>query len=224
MEKTGYKAHALILPYPAQGHINPMLQFAKRLVSKQIKCTLAITVHISNSMHSDADPNSSIAIETISDGYDDGRLKQAESDEAYIRSLNLVGSHTLEKLIRKLDDIGQPVTVLIYDGFLPWGLDVAKRFGLLGVAFFTQSCAVNNIYYHVNKGLLPVPLSNPIVSVPGLPAIKASETPTYIHDFGSDPVFYDVLVNQFSNIDQADWILFNTFYFLEQKVCVHTIL
>uniref|UniRef100_A0A7N1A3A8 Glycosyltransferase N-terminal domain-containing protein n=1 Tax=Kalanchoe fedtschenkoi TaxID=63787 RepID=A0A7N1A3A8_KALFE len=31
---TVKKAQILILPYPVQGHINPMLQFAKRLASK----------------------------------------------------------------------------------------------------------------------------------------------------------------------------------------------
>ncbi|TXG55668.1 hypothetical protein EZV62_020924 [Acer yangbiense] len=31
-----------------------------------------------------------------------------------------------------------------------------------------------------------------------------------------------LLVNQFSNIDNADWVLFNTFYKLEEKVCMCT--
>ncbi|KAG5589091.1 hypothetical protein H5410_039605 [Solanum commersonii] len=33
---TTHKAHCLILPYPGQGYINPMLQFAKRLQSKRV--------------------------------------------------------------------------------------------------------------------------------------------------------------------------------------------
>ncbi|KAL5861587.1 hypothetical protein ACOSQ4_002883 [Xanthoceras sorbifolium] len=216
MEKEACKAHVLVLPYPAQGHINPMLQFAKRLVSKGIKSTLAITIYQSKSIH--LDPGSSIAIQTFSDGYDEGGFEQAESSETYLETLNVVGPQTLEKLIRKLDDIGQPVTAIVYDGFLNWGLDVAKKFGVTGVTFFTQSAAVNNIYYHVNRGLLRLPLSGPSVSIPGLPLLEALETPSFVHDFGSYPGFSSVVMNQFSNIDQADWVLLDTFYKLEEKV------
>jgi len=31
-ERKNHVAHCLILPYPAQGHMNPMIQFSKRLI------------------------------------------------------------------------------------------------------------------------------------------------------------------------------------------------
>ncbi|KAK0589065.1 hypothetical protein LWI29_009160 [Acer saccharum] len=218
-QKASKEAHVLVLPYPAQGHINPMLEFAKRLVSKGIKSTLAITIFQSKSLHMHLDPeSSSIAIETFSDGYDEGGRAQAGNREAYLESLNVAGPKTLEELIKKLDDIGQPVTAMVYDAFFNWGLDVAKKFGLIGVPFFTQSAAVNNIYYHVNRGLLQLPLSEPQVSIPGLPLLEASETPSFVHDFGSNPGISDLVLNQFLNVDQADWVLLDTFYELEEKV------
>ncbi|KAL5794449.1 hypothetical protein ACOSP7_003043 [Xanthoceras sorbifolium] len=210
------KAHVLIIPYPIQGHINPMLQFAKRLASKGVKTTLATTIYLSKSMHTD--PASSIAIETISDGYDEGGFLQAESPEAYLASLKFVGSETMAMLIKKFDSIGQPVTGLVYDGFLPWVLDVAKQFGLLGAAFFTQTCAVNSIYYHVHRGLLKLPFSGHDFSLPELPQLQVSETPSLVYDMGENPAAFDLLVNQFSNINDADWVLFTTFYKLEEKV------
>ncbi|WRX10879.1 hypothetical protein QQP08_003366 [Theobroma cacao] len=39
----------------------------------------------------------------------------------------------------------------IYDSFLPWALNVANKFGLVGAVFFTQSSAVGSIYYHIYK-------------------------------------------------------------------------
>ncbi|KAG5561012.1 hypothetical protein RHGRI_004137 [Rhododendron griersonianum] len=66
--------HVLALPYPTQGHLNPMLQFCRRLVSKGLKATLAITTFISNTMQPKSD---SVQLDTISDGYDEGRFKQA---------------------------------------------------------------------------------------------------------------------------------------------------
>ncbi|KAF2292485.1 hypothetical protein GH714_024372 [Hevea brasiliensis] len=215
-EEMGYKAHALILPYPLQGHINPMLQFSKRLVSKGVKATLANTIAINKSMHSD--PTSPVDIETISDGFDEGGFSQAESTEVYLSTLESVGAQTLADLIKKLKDLGRPVNVLIYDGFLPWALDVAKQFGLLGVVFFTQPCTVNNIYYHVQRSILPLPLAEPTVSLPGLPLLQASETPSFVSDSGSYPGFHHLVVNQFRNIDEADWVLYNNFHKLEEEV------
>ncbi|XP_038713091.1 UDP-glycosyltransferase 74G1-like isoform X2 [Tripterygium wilfordii] len=206
------KPHVLVLPYPAQGHINPMLQFSKRLVSKGVKATLITTISISKFMP--ADPNSLIDVETISDGFDDGR----SHDEDFLRSFKAVGSQTLTELIKKLKDSGVSINALIYDGFLPWALDAAKQFGVPGALFFTQSCAVNSIYFYVKSGKLPVPLSEPTVSVPGLPLLKASETPSFVSSYGSYPSWTDIVLNQFSNIDEADWVLLNTFYELEKQV------
>ncbi|KAK3415134.1 hypothetical protein EUGRSUZ_H00694 [Eucalyptus grandis] len=189
-----HRAHVLILPFPAQGHVNPMLQFSKRLVSKGLKATLALTVH-------SPDP-------------------WAESIEAYQTDFRVVGSRTLAELIHKLDRLGRLLDAVIYDGFLPWVLDVAKQCDKLGVVFFTQTCAVNNIYYHVQRGLLPLPLplSEGSVRVPGLPPLKPWEAPSYVYKLGLYPASYDMVINQFTNVDDADFVLFDTFYELEKEV------
>ena len=116
--------------------------------------------------------------------------------------------------------MGRPLNAVIYDGFLPWALEVAKQFGLIGVAFFTQLCAVNIIYYHVQRGLLPIPLSMPTISLPGLPLLQVSEVPSFVSEpSGAHPGFRDMVVNQFRNIDDADWVLYNSFYKMEEEVC-----
>ncbi|XP_010069575.2 UDP-glycosyltransferase 74F2 [Eucalyptus grandis] len=211
-----HRAHVLVVPYPGQGHINPMLQFSKRLVSKGLKATLVLTVHIAKSMH--ADPSSSINLETISDGHDLGGRASAKSMQAYLTCFQTVGSRGLAELIHKLDCSGRPVDAIIYDGFLPWVLDVAKQCEKLGVVFFTQTCAVNNIYYHVQRGLLPLPLSGDSVKVPGLPPLEPSETPSFVCKLGTYPAFYDMVINQFMNADEADFVLCDTFYELEKEV------
>ncbi|KAK3415135.1 hypothetical protein EUGRSUZ_H00695 [Eucalyptus grandis] len=213
-----HRAHVLILPFPAQGHVNPMLQFSKRLVSKGLKATLALTVHLAGSMQ--PDPSSSIDLETISDGHDLGGFMGAKSIEAYQTDFRDVGSRTLAELIHKLDRLGRPLDAVIYDGFLPWVLDVVKQCDKLGVVFFTQTCAVNNIYYHVQRGLLPLPLplSEGSVRVPGLPPLKPWEAPSYVYKLGLYPAFYDMLINQSTNVDDADFVLFDTFYELEKEV------
>ncbi|KAK9941763.1 hypothetical protein M0R45_007457 [Rubus argutus] len=104
---------------------------------------------------------------------------------------------------------------------MAWSLDVAKKFGIFGAVFFTQSCAVGNIYYHAYKGLLKLPLANDDceILIPGLQLpLEAVDLPSFLHDFGSYPAVYNMVVGQFSNVDKADWVLYNTFYELEEEV------
>ncbi|KAE9463717.1 hypothetical protein C3L33_04405, partial [Rhododendron williamsianum] len=163
--------------------------------------------------------SSLISTATISDGHDGCGFTVAGDPGSYLARFRSVGSETLSDLIKKLDGQGPRVDGLVYDPFLPWALDVAREFGLVGAAFFTQSCAVSNVYYHVRKGILKLPFEEgKAILVPGLPPLERSETPSFVGDYGSFPAFCDMLVNQFSNIDKADWVLFNTFYDLEEEV------
>ncbi|KAK9941777.1 hypothetical protein M0R45_007471 [Rubus argutus] len=219
-EQRVYKAHCLVLPYPSQGHINPLLQFSKLLDHKQVKVTLVTTRFIYNTMYrgSSCTALDTISVETISDGYDEGGRAQAESIQVYLESFWKVGSQTLAELLEKLSGSGCPVDCLVYDAFMPWPLDVARKFGIVGAVFFTQSCAVDNIYYHVNKGLLKLPLTDSEILLPGMPPLEPLDLPSFVYDFGSYPAVFEVVIGQFSNVDKADWVLCNTFYELEEQV------
>ncbi|XP_009625439.1 UDP-glycosyltransferase 74G1-like [Nicotiana tomentosiformis] len=211
-----HKAHCLILPYPIQGHINPMLQFSKRLQSKNVKITIAATKFFLKTMQELSTP---VSIEAISDGYDDGGIDQAESFAAYITRFKEVGSNTLSQLIETLTTRGYPVNCIVYDPFLPWAVEVAKKYGLASAAFFTQSCAVDNIYYHVHNGVLKLPPTevDEEISIPGLVTIESSDVPSFVSTPESARAL-EMLVNQFSNLENIDWVLINSFYELEKEV------
>ncbi|KAK7380588.1 hypothetical protein VNO78_33102 [Psophocarpus tetragonolobus] len=215
-ERKNHVAHCLVLPYPAQGHINPMLQFSKRLVQRGVKVTL-VTV-VSNWKKMSSKNFTSIEVESISDGYDDGGPAAAESLEAYLDTFWKVGSKTFGALLQKLAESSHPPDCVIYDAFFPWGLDVAKKFGLLGATFFTQTCATNIIYFHVYKKWLEVPLTQTEYILPGLPKLAAEDLPSFLNKYELCPGAYNLVMNQFTNIDKADWILANTFYELEKEV------
>ncbi|XWS09462.1 hypothetical protein CRYUN_Cryun40dG0086600 [Craigia yunnanensis] len=216
MENKAYKSHVLVLPYPIQGHINPMFQFSKRLVSKGLKATLAITVFISNTMKPES--SGSVQIDTISDGYDAGGLAESGGIQNYLPRLEAIGSKTLSELIKKYENTSNPINCIIYDAAMPWVLDVAKQFGLLGAAFFTQMCAVNYIYYNVHHGFLNLPVSSTPVSIPGLPLLHPGDLPSFVcSSEGSYIAYLGRVLNQFNNIHKADFILLNTFHKLEDE-------
>ncbi|KAJ0110360.1 hypothetical protein Patl1_03177 [Pistacia atlantica] len=205
-KKVSHTAHCLVLSYPAQGHLNPMLQFSKRLDHKGVKVTLVTTLSMYKTIHRAS--SSSIALETISDGYDEGGMANAESIQAYLDRFWQVGPQTLIELVEKMNVSGCPVDCIVYDSFLPWALDVARKFGMLGVVFLTQSCAVDSICYHAQKGLLKLPLTGNEVSLPGLPPLQPQDMPSFIYDLESYPAFFDMVVTgQFATIDKADFVV-----------------
>ncbi|KAK6151410.1 hypothetical protein DH2020_014045 [Rehmannia glutinosa] len=216
MDTGEHKAHCLIVPLPFQGHINPMLQFAKRLTHKRVKTTLSLTRFILKTTNRLS--AGSVSVRAISDGFDEGGRAQAKSSEEYQARFEQIGRQTLAELLLDLADSGQPVDCVVYDPFIPWVLDVAKGFGLLAAAFFTQSCAVDNIYYQVFRGELKLPIAGGEVAVPGLPLMKPDEMPSFIYVHGSYPATFQMLLNQFRNVDRADWIFINTFDKLEEEV------
>ncbi|XP_022722111.1 UDP-glycosyltransferase 74F2-like [Durio zibethinus] len=217
MESKGYNGHVLVVPFPTQGHINPMLQFSKRLLSKGIKATLAITLFIYKSINHES--SASVQIDTISDGCDQGGFAEADGVQDYIKRLETVGSKTLAELILKHKESSNPVDCIAYDAAMPWALDVAKQFGLITAPFFTQMCAVDYIYYNVHHGLLSLPVSSTPVSLPGLPLLEHGDLPSFLcSSEGSYAAYLKRALNQFSNLDKADCILVNTFYNLEDEV------
>ncbi|KAK1389431.1 Glycosyltransferase [Heracleum sosnowskyi] len=218
MEQSPRPAHCLVFPYPMQGHINPMHQFSKTLVSKGIKVTLVTTKFLSKSFQQ---LSGSMPVETISDGFEGG-YASAESLEAYFSKFKKIGSETLTKLIEKLNATGFPVDCIVYDAMMTWVLDVVKSFGLVSAIFFTQSCAVDNIYYHVKKGLINVPVENR-VSLPGLSVLEPLDMPSFVHNPGLYPGLLDIMVNQFWDIDKVDWVLCNTLYKLEEELRLRAI-
>ncbi|KAK7394612.1 hypothetical protein VNO78_15144 [Psophocarpus tetragonolobus] len=208
--------HCVVLPYPAQGHINPMHQFSKLLQQQGVKVTLVTTLSYCKNLQN---LPSSVALETISDGFDNGGIGEAGTYKAYLERFWQVGPNTLAELFQKLGRSGDPVHCVIYDAFFPWVLDVANRFGMVCAAFLTQNMSVNTIYYHVCLGKLRVPLTENHISLPLLPELQLMDIPSFFFPTDvNNPVLLDLLVCQFSNIDRADWILCNSFHELENEI------
>lgn len=216
-EKEFRKVHCLVLSFPMQSHINPILQFSKRLKYRGIdRITFVTTKFFLKSVK--YFPADTFPVETISDGFDDGGAEK-EKPQDYFNICRKAGSETLGQLIEKLRSSGSDVDCLIYDPFYQWALDVAKKYGLKAAMFFTQSNSVNNIYFHAYKGELKLPVSEAEIRIPGgLPPLEPADLPSFILEHGSDPVRSDMMIKQFRNVEMVDWIFVNTFYELEHEV------
>jgi KaiC/GvpD/RAD55 family RecA-like ATPase len=149
--------HVLVVSVPAQGHINPMLQFAKRLVSKRTKVTFVTTEAARERMLQAQDKVSAgtsveVEFETISDGLPPD-FDRSKDVAMLFDMLRKVGGVTLVNLIERLNARNNNIVCIVYDSVFHWIPDVAKKFNIPVAFFWTQSCAVYSICYHFRRGL-----------------------------------------------------------------------
>ncbi|XP_040377608.1 indole-3-acetate beta-glucosyltransferase-like [Oryza brachyantha] len=231
-------AHVLVVPYPSQGHMNPMLEFARKLASKGVAVTVVTTRFIARTTAAasaggvDAGPG--VRVEAISDGHDEGGVASAASLEGYLAALDAAGAASLAELVsgaRAGAGAGRlaPFTCVVYDTFAPWAARVARGLGLPAVAFCTQSCAVSAVYHYVHEGKLAVPPAPadghgaaPAMtrSAPfaGLPEMERWELPSFVLGEGPYPTLAALALSQFADAGKDDWVLFNSFDELEHEV------
>jgi UDP-glucose:(indol-3-yl)acetate beta-D-glucosyltransferase len=224
-------AHVLVVPCPVQGHINPMVQFAKRLASKGVVTTLVTTRFIQRTSGVDAHP---AMVEAISDGHDEGGFASAAGVGEYLEKQAIAASASLASLIEARASSADAFTCVVYDSYEDWVPPVARRMGLSAVPFSTQSCAVSAVYYHFSQGRLAVPppptpaadggdggaTAARSEAFLGLPKMERSEFPSFVFDHGPYPMIAKQALKQFAHEGKDDWVLFNSFEDLESEVSV----
>ncbi|XP_010552632.1 PREDICTED: UDP-glycosyltransferase 74B1 [Tarenaya hassleriana] len=211
-----HRGHVVVMPYPVQGHLNPMIQFAKRLASKGVRATVATTSYTVSSISA-----ASLAVEPISDGFEFCRIADPSfSVELHCESFKQHGSETLTRVIEKFKSTDSPVDCLVYDSFLPWGLDVARGTGVSAAAFFTNNLTVCSVLSRFSSGEFPLPVDPNAAPfrIRGLPPLNVDDLPSFVtrHRL-SHPAHRQMLLGQFTNHENADWLFVNSFQGLETQ-------
>ncbi|CAN6205035.1 unnamed protein product [Urochloa humidicola] len=221
---SDHRIHILVLPYPSQGHINPLFHFAKLLAGhgSGVRCTLAVTRFVATSSAS-RPATGSVHLAVFSDGCDDvGPDGIGGHRGPYFDRLNAAGPDSVDALLRSESELGRPVHVVVYDAFLPWAQGVARRRGAACAAFLTQTCAVDALYTHLRAGRIPPPPVTREEELPpeldGMPArLKLADLPTFMVDKNRPPGLLELLMNQFVGLETVDQVLVNSFYDLEPQ-------
>ncbi|KAL6342476.1 hypothetical protein AAG906_011166 [Vitis piasezkii] len=169
--------HFLIISHPMQGHINPALQFAKRLIRTGAHVTFAVSISAHRRMpRGPALPG--LTLVPFSDGYDDG-FKLEDHPQHYLSEIKRCGSETLRRITAISADQGRPVTCLVHTILLAWATELARSLQVPSALLWIQSATVFTIYYHYFNGYGYVvgdcsnEDSSPI-ELPGLPMLLSS--------------------------------------------------
>eukprot|EP01018_Ginkgo_biloba_P015405 Gb_14883 [translate_table: standard] len=221
----GIKPHVVVVSYPAQGHINPMLQFSKRLAAKGLLVTFVTTQNSLECMFEAQDDwessksNLAIRFESISDGLPRD-FDRAQNVDMFLEQLRKMGGFTLGRLLERLNSQGTTASCIIYDSFLPWVLHVANSFNIPCAFFWTQSSAVYSVYYHFIKGLTTfwkAEKTTDRIAIPGLPDMSVEDVPSFVQPSNPYGSMFQVVVEQFKTVSEATWILGNSFQELESE-------
>ncbi|CAI0422347.1 unnamed protein product [Linum tenue] len=158
------KPHAVLVPFPAQGHLSPFLQLAKLLHSRGFHIT-----YVNNEFNHNRLLQSKG--EDFVNGLPDFKFVSfpdglPPSDEDATQSLDGLSSAArktmlgpFRELVAKLNASpdSPPVSCIIPDGFMCFGLKAAEELGILGVPFWTASACGFKSYFHyvelIEKGL-----------------------------------------------------------------------
>eukprot|EP00253_Pinus_taeda_P003872 PITA_03872 len=226
------KSHALLLPYPAQGHINPFMQLANVLISRNVLVTFLNT----DFNHRLLKPKSSekIRFESFPDGLppDHGRtLNIPELRD----SIQKHGPPNVERIIENLKHSASsvpPISFIVADGnFSRYMPQFVQKHGIPWVAFWTPSACGFSAYFHmpllIDEGYIPIKDEKEIYDqskdklvscIPGLTALRRKDLPAVITVTDSSDFMFQWFLDTGKSTHQASLILLNTFDDLEGPV------
>lgn len=221
--------HVLLVTFPAQGHINPCLQFAKRLIRMGIEVTFATSVFAHRRMAKTTTSTLSKGLNfaAFSDGYDDGFKADEHDSQHYMSEIKSRGSKTLKDIILKSSDEGRPVTSLVYSLLLPWAAKVAREFHIPCALLWIQPATVLDIYYYYFNGYedaIKGSTNDPnwCIQLPRLPLLKSQDLPSFLLSSSNEEKYSFALPTFKEQLDTLDVeenpkVLVNTFDALEPK-------
>ncbi|XP_058200922.1 crocetin glucosyltransferase, chloroplastic-like [Rhododendron vialii] len=220
--------HFLLVSYPAQGHINPSLQFAKHLVQRGMQVTFVTSVSAQRRISTNSiEIPDGLKFAPYSDVHDGGR-KSGDDQSNFFSETRGNSSERLRDIIATSAEEGCPVSCLVYSFLFPWAAKVACDCRVPSSLLWIQPAAVLGIYYYYFNGYkeaIAESSDDPSWSVelPGLPPLHARDLPTFMVSSTSDRasnfilLIFKELIEALDDSETTPTILVNTFNTLEPE-------
>ncbi|KAK1352526.1 7-deoxyloganetin glucosyltransferase [Heracleum sosnowskyi] len=148
MSDVNSKPHALCIPYPAQGHVSPMLKLAKLLHQKGFHISFVNTDFNHNRLVKSRGPNAldglpDFRFYSIPDGLPPSDPNATQDIPTLCKYTSLYCLAPFSNLISRINDSSvsgvPPVTCIVSDGIMSFTLKAAEQFGIPEVLFWTTS-------------------------------------------------------------------------------------
>ncbi|KAJ6331992.1 hypothetical protein OIU76_010383 [Salix suchowensis] len=181
----GVQPRILLVTLPAQGHINPALQFAKRLVAIGALVTFSTSMGAERRMTKTGTYPEGLSFAAFDDGSEHG-FSPSDDINHYFTELRRVGSKSLAELIAASSKNGRPFTCVVYSNLIPWVAKVARELNLPSTLLWNQSPALLDIFYYYFNGYgdtIRENINDPTFSLklPGLPPLGCHDLPSFLN-------------------------------------------
>lgn len=225
------KPHAVCVPYPAQGHVTPMMQLAKLLHWRGFHITFVSTEFNHMRLIRSKGPDyvkglPDFRFETIPDGLPPSDRDATQDVSALSDSTRKNCLAPFKELLLKLNSSSgvPPVSCIVSDGVMGFGRRAGKELGIPEVQFWTASACSFIGYLHfselINRGIVPFKdesfmhdgtLDTPINWIPGMKNIRLKDLPSFMRTTDTTEIMFDFLGSEAQSCLDSSAIIINTF-------------
>ncbi|CAN6468513.1 unnamed protein product [Victoria cruziana] len=214
--------HVVAMPYPGQGHINPMMNLCNRLVSTgDVLITFVVTEEWLSFILSSAGPITpppNIRLRSLPNVIPSERTR-ADDFPAFLEAVYTKMEEPFEHL---LDQLEPAVSAIVADYYLPWAVRVGNRRNIPVASLWPMAASVFSILYHsdlvAQHHPLPIPISEVgeeyVDYIPGVPRILLADLPSIFHSNGGADLIPRVN-ESIKMVPKARWVLLNSCWELE---------
>ncbi|KAI7726309.1 hypothetical protein M8C21_009729 [Ambrosia artemisiifolia] len=219
---ASFSQHVVAIPYPRRGHINPMMNLCK-LIALRNPSDFLITVVVTEEWLSfiECEPKPpNVRFATIPNVIPSEKNRAADFP-GFIKAAQTKMEHPAEQLLRGME---VPITVLLYDCFLYWVVNIGQRLNIPVASFSAISATVFSMFYHYNllveNGHVGDKFSGNIEEIvdylPGVGPILVADLVTSFNGKGKEVT--QIFLKAILMCAKAQFLIFASVYELEAQV------
>lgn len=149
----------MVIPYPAQGHVLPLMSFSRYLAQQGIEITFVNTEFNHNRIISSSSKLShddyvvdGIKLVSVPDGLENSpeqRNIPGKLSEYVLRFMPSKVEELIERMISETS--GAVISCVVADQSLGWAIEVAAKFGIIRAAFCPAAAASMVLGFSIQK-------------------------------------------------------------------------
>ena len=234
---TNKKPHAVFVPFPAQGHITPMMKLAKIFHRKGFHVTFVNTEYNHHRLVRSRGPDAVAGLPdfrfaTIPDGLPPSDADTTQDMPSLCYSIMTHCLPHLRNLLHDLNSLpGAPlVSCVVADGVMSFSMDAAVELGVPCLVFWTASVCgfmgYRNFRFLLDEGLTPLKdeeqvkngyLDTQVTEARGMSKhMRLRDFPSFIRTTDRGDVLFNFLLHEVEQSDRATAVILNTIDELEK--------
>ncbi|XP_022880617.1 UDP-glycosyltransferase 83A1-like, partial [Olea europaea var. sylvestris] len=219
--------HVLLIPFPAQGHVLPLMEVALHLVKYGFKITFVnsefIHERVIKSMPETDNVRKLIKMVSLPDGLEssDDRSDTGKLWASIVR----VMPGELKVLIERINGSeSDKISCIIAETSLGWAIEVAEKMGIKKVAFWPAASALFALLFKIpsliDEGIIDsegTPMKNQIIQLSqAMPPMKTTDFFwNRLGDEAEQKLFFKLLVKNMQSVKSSDRLICNSSDWLE---------